>query len=76
MMKTQDAVTLTNWFPATTYVSARKGFTPHSAELNGYVETLMAFSGSTTNKLFAATSGGTIYDTTTADTFLTQENRP
>ena len=74
MMKPHDAVTLTNWFPAATYVSARKGYTLHSVALNGYVETLMAFSGSTTNKFFAATSGGVIYDTTTADTLLTTED--
>ena len=72
-MPPEDAVVLENWWPNTTTVDVRKGYTPWTASLQGYVETLLAYSGQTTQKLFAATSTGTIYEVTTADSFLTTE---
>lgn len=74
MMKPEDAVTMRNWWPASTYVEVRKGYTPHSADLDGYIETLMAYSGGTDDHLFAASSAGIVYDITTADTFLIDED--
>src|SRR3990167_1562770 len=73
-MAEDDAVLLENWFPASTSVDVRKGYIPWTASVQGYIETLMAYSGAATNKLFAASSVGTIYDVTTQDSFLTDED--
>lgn len=73
-MEDNDAVTLENWWPSATSVQVRNGYTPWTASIQGYVETLMAYSGPSTSRLFAATSSGTIYNVTTQDSFLTDEN--
>jgi len=73
-MEETDAAVLQNYWSSKTSVDARKGYTPWTSSIIGYVETLMAYSGSTTNKLFAATSAGTIYGVTTQDSYLTDEN--
>jgi hypothetical protein len=63
-MAPQDAVTLTNWFPTTSDVMARQGFTKWATGLPGQVNTVMPYNSSTgSNKLFAA-SGTGIYDIT------------
>ena len=72
-MPVDDAVLLENWFPSSTSVDVRKGFTPWVSSVEGYVESLFAYSGGATNKLFAATSAGTIYDISTQDSYLTDE---
>lgn len=64
-MAPTDAVFLTNYFPATTDVVLRFGHTRNSTGIAGQVETLIAYSGSTTNKLFGIASGS-IYDCTAA----------
>lgn len=73
-MEPSDAAQLENWWSNTTFLEARKGFTPWVANLSGYIETVMAYSGSTTNKLFGASSSGIIYNVTSADLFLTDES--
>lgn len=73
-MAPDDAVELINYLPGTTTVKLREGYTPHSTGLTGQAETLMAYSGSTTNKLFAATSSGYIYENTLADELLVDED--
>lgn len=73
-MEMDDAVNLVNFFPAPTFVAVRDGFIPWTGALSGSVETLMAYSGSTTNKLFAASSAGIIYNITSEDEFLTTES--
>lgn len=73
-MAPTDAVELINYLPNTTTVKLRQGYTPHTLQLIGQVETLMAYSGSTTNKLFAATDAGRVYENTTPDELLTDEN--
>lgn len=60
-MDPRDAVTLTNWFPRTSDVRLRKGYSSYATGLGSYVESLMAFSYGTTNKLYGAV-GGSIYD--------------
>lgn len=60
-MKPTDAVYLTNFFPTTTDVMLRKGYTQFATGLPGQVESLMPYSSGTTNKLFAA-SGTAFYD--------------
>ena len=74
LMPEEDAVILDNFFPNSTSVDLRKGYAPQTASVSGYIETLMAYSSPTTDKLFAASSIGTVYDVTTADSFLTDES--
>lgn len=62
-MAPNDAVYLVNLFPGTTSVSQRYGYTQHSTGYSGQVETLMSYSGGSTNKLFAVESNK-IYDAT------------
>ena len=74
-MEPNEAVLLENWFPSSTSVDTRKGYAVQTGtSISGYIETLMAYSGETTSKLFAASSIGTIYDVTTADTLLVTED--
>ena len=58
-----DAVTLTNWFPSTTEVVLRSGYTKWATGLSGEVDTVMAYAGGATDKLFAI-AGGNVYDVT------------
>lgn len=64
-MAPSDAVILENWYPATTEVALRDGYTKHATGITGQVETLMAYSGAATDELFAI-AGGNVYDVTTA----------
>lgn len=63
-MPENDAVTLTNYFPDTTSVKLRYGYSQFATGMTGQSETLMAYSGGSTNKFFSANSGGRIYDIT------------
>lgn len=72
-MPPDDAAALENWWADASYLEVRKGFTPWVAGLTGYVETLMSYAGGATNRLFAVTSAGTIYNSTNEDEFLTDE---
>ena len=58
-----DAVTLQNFWPGTNSVILRNGYTKHATGLPAQVQTLMAYSSGTANKLFAV-SDGKIYDAT------------
>ena len=58
-----DAVTLQNFWPGTNSVILRNGYTKHATGLPAQVQTLMAYSSGTSNKLFAV-SDGKIYDAT------------
>lgn len=60
-----DAVTLQNFWPGTSSVLLRNGYTAHVTGITGQVETLMAYSGGATNTLFGA-AGTKIYNVTTA----------
>ena len=62
-MDEEDAVTLTNFFPSTTSVNLRGGYTQYSTGYGAQVETVIAYSGATTNKLFGI-AGGSVYDAT------------
>jgi hypothetical protein len=62
-MKATDAVYLKNWFPATTDVVVRNGYTNFATGMSGQVESLMAYSGGASNKFFAAV-GSNIYEVT------------
>ena len=65
MMAEQDAIRLDNFFPGSTDVAVRNGYTSHVTGLPSSVQSLMAYSSGATNKLFAA-SGANIYDVTSA----------
>ena len=58
-----DAVTLTNWFPATTECALRNGYAKWATGITGQVQTVMAYSGGATDKLFAIANGN-VYDVT------------
>jgi hypothetical protein len=58
-----DAVTLQNFWPGTNSVILRNGYIKHATGLPAEVQTLMAYSSGTSNKLFAV-SDGKIYDAT------------
>jgi hypothetical protein len=63
-MPIQDAVSLTNWFPTTSDVMGRMGFTKWATGLPTQVNTIMTYNpASGTPKMFAA-SGAGIYDVT------------
>ena len=64
-MSPLDAVTLNNLYPTPTDVQLRLGYTKISTGITGQVNTLMNYSSSTTQKLFAA-AGTKIYDTSTS----------
>lgn len=67
-MKKLRAVQLTNWFPQPDRVEMRRGWQRHARIAYGSVvpiETLMAWNGTSSSKMFMA-GGGVIYDATTA----------
>ena len=65
MMEQSDAIRLDNFFPGSTDVSLRNGYTSHATGLPSTIQSLMAYSSGATNKLFAA-SGSAIYDVTSS----------
>lgn len=56
-MQPSDAVILENWFPATTECVLRSGYTQWATGLPAQVETLMAYNGADSKKLFAISDG-------------------
>lgn len=64
-MSPLDAVTLDNFFPITSGVMLRKGYTQWATGLTTDVESLLPYSSATAQKLFAV-SGGSIYDATSS----------
>lgn len=61
-MDPADAVTMINMFPTVSNLTMRGGYTRYTTGLDGQVQSLMAYSGGTTSKLFAVTSTGKLYD--------------
>lgn len=67
-MDKKDAVILQNFWPGTTSVLLRNGFTEYATGISGQVETLMAYNSGTASKFFAGavdsyynvTAGGAI----------------
>jgi len=58
-----DAVSMLNYFPRTTSVDLRYGYSQYATGFPAQVETVFSYSGGTTDKLFGA-SGTAIYDAT------------
>lgn len=61
------AIQLKNWFPQPGYVEVRRGYQLHcsAASSSTPIESLMPWTGLTTQKLFCA-AGGTVYDVTSS----------
>lgn len=64
-MAKEDAVSLVNWFPATTECVLRYGYSEHATGLPAQVETVMEYAGGSSNEMWAV-SDGEVYDVTTA----------
>lgn len=64
-MNPLDAVILENWFPLTSDVICRKGYSQHTTGISGQVESLLSYYGPTTSKFFAV-AGTALYDVTSA----------
>jgi hypothetical protein len=62
-MPSNDAVALENWFPFTTSVNLRNGYTQWATGFPSAVQTVMGYQGGTTSKLFGI-AGTSIYDAT------------
>jgi hypothetical protein len=66
-MDATDAVVLENLFPNVSSVNLRGGYTKHATGLGGKVQTLMAYSGGATEKLYAiAATSNSVYDVTSS----------
>ena len=65
LMPPTDAVIMDNFFPTTTSVELRKGYSIWATGLPADVETLMTYTSATTTKGFAA-SGTAFYDVTSS----------
>lgn len=65
-MKPEFATRLDNWFPDQSEVRVRRGHAQHTedGDVDGDVESLMAWNGPSSSKLFAA-AAGSIYNATT-----------
>ena len=66
-----DAVTLTNWFPATTECQLRSGYAQWATGITGQVNTLMTYAGTTSQKLFAA-ANNSIWDASNSTAVVKQ----
>lgn len=60
-MPPEDAVTLTNMWPAVGTVDLRNGYTRNNTGISGQIQTLMAYDSATAAKMFGIASGS-IYD--------------
>ena len=64
-MADDEAITLDNWFPNTSYVELRRGYASHATGLGQPVESLMAYASGSANKLFGA-ADSKIYEVTSS----------
>jgi hypothetical protein len=71
-MKPEDAITLDNWFPRTTDVTVRRGYTSH-ATFTGDCESVLIYSGLSSTKVFVAvnTTNDLIIDATSGGAIST-----
>ena len=60
-----DAIVLDNFFPDTTYVSLRNGYSAWKTGFPSWVESIFPYSGATGSKLFGV-SGTAVYDATSS----------
>jgi hypothetical protein len=62
-MDPSDAVSMVNWFPQTSDVQLRKGYSQFATGISGQVETIFSYAGASSNKMFAF-AGTSAYETT------------
>lgn len=62
-MAPMDAVILENWFPSTSELILRFGYTQYSTGFPAQVETVITYNGANSSKLFGI-SNGSVYDAT------------
>lgn len=62
-MPITDASSIENWFPLTTEIQLRKGYTKYATGFSGQVESILTYYGGSTAKMFGI-SGGNFYDIT------------
>lgn len=62
-MPKSDAALMVNWFPTTSDLMLRQGWTSYATGLGGQVNKLMAYNSGTLSKMFGA-SGSNVYDAT------------
>lgn len=62
-MPPEDAPILMNWWVTPTTVNVRNGYTNFATGLGAQVETVLAYAGGATNKIFGI-AGGKVYDCT------------
>lgn len=67
-MERTDAVIMDNFFPLTTGVQLRKGYTQHATGLWTHVQTLMGYNSPTGTQQLFAIAGGSVYDVTSTGT--------
>lgn len=67
-MPETDALILDNWFPTPTDIEVRNGYISQNSNPVGWVETLMAYNGPVTKKLFAVATENKIRQVTTSGT--------
>jgi len=65
-MPPTDAVYITNWFPKPSSVQLRLGYTKHATGISGNVETLFIYAGAGTDRMFAVTDSGNLYNVTSS----------
>lgn len=63
-MAATDAVTLENFWPGTTSVLLRYGYSRYATSITGQVETLGVYAAPSSDKMKAITNGGNVYDVT------------
>lgn len=65
-MKPHEAIVMNNWFPGTSYVEIRGGYSNHATGMTGNGKTLAVYNGlSGASKMFCLTASGT-YDASSA----------
>ncbi|MBM3450559.1 MAG: hypothetical protein FJX78_06195 [Armatimonadetes bacterium] len=64
-MPITDAVVMDNWFPGTSKITTRRGYSSHATGMTGNVDSLLIYNGLASNKMFAA-ADSKIYDVTSA----------
>jgi hypothetical protein len=64
-MKASRAIVLENFFPEPGQVRLRKGYSQHATGMTGVVESLMAWNGGSSSKMFAA-ANNSIYEVTSS----------
>jgi hypothetical protein len=65
-MDVTDAVVLENWFPSTTSLVLRNGYTSYATGATGQNETLIVYAGVSSNKMKTITASGNLFDVSAA----------